>query len=205
MNTIGGFLNILHINYFIFSMIYFILAENFDDMKKLIPLLVILVAIVACQENPQKKAAKAAKQLEKSAESAANTAQKAYDTTVEKANEAIVKKSMAEMNEAMSKVAVPSFENNVSANELVKKIGNDAVGYVNAKSSQEAGKFVDNIRDDYNSALTMLDKGQISQADADKMQAYVSNLADALGISVEVVEVDESAAPADADQSSDSH
>ncbi len=174
--------------YFNTESICIIFTENFELMKNLIPFLVMLFAVVACQQDPQKKAGKIADDLENKAEHAADKAKEAYDETVDKASEAISNKTMAELNQALASVEVPEFSDNVQASELVKKIGNDGIDYVNAKSAEEAGKYVDQMRENFGKIDQLQADGKITASQADQIRSYAEKLADA--VSVNITEVD---------------
>ncbi len=169
-------------------------------MKNLIPLFVILFAVVACQQDPQKKAGKVAEDLEKQAEKAAEEAKDAYDETVGKAGEAFSKSVQAELNSAMSEVTVPTFEDNIQASELVKKIGNDGVSYVNAKSAEEAGRQVDKLREDFAKIDKLEADGKITKGQAETIRSYAQNLADAVSVQITEVQAEvERTQPAEAE------
>ncbi len=153
---------------------------------KFLPLIAIfsLALVFSCQKNPQKRAEEKAKQEAQKAESRAEKAESHMDKSVENAAKALDHATMQELNAAIANVEVPKFDN-LAASELVKKFGNHALDYVNSKTNEQAGKFVDAMNGDIASLAKKVTDGSISQEDATTIKNYAVNLAKALGVELE--------------------
>lgn len=158
-------------------------------MKHLFLMLVFALSLVACQQNPQNKAAAEAEKRSEMAEKQAQEARDLMERSNDKAVAAITDATRAEFSEALSKVEVPSFDDNIQANELVKKIGNEAVDYVNSKDADAADKFMGQIKADLEKVDKLEADGKLSSDVAASIKDYADRLANSVQINVYEVEV----------------
>ncbi len=150
---------------------------------KLLPILALLSVLVifSCEKNPAKEAEKKAKQENRKADMQEDKAEDKLSSGVDHANKAVEHRTKAALNEAISGVPVPSFDN-VVAQEFVKKVGNDISAFVNSENYEEGGKYADMINKDIESMQEKLAKGSITEAEAGEITTYAQNLAAAVGI-----------------------
>lgn len=143
--------------------------------------LLSLFVIISCQRDPQKHAADIAEKEETKADMNADMAESQFDKGAEHVEKAVEHATMEELNSAMAAVPVPTLSN-VTANELVKKIGNQAVEYVNSNNFKEAGKYADKINASLNEVTEKTKKGSITADDDKQIREYASSLASAVGL-----------------------
>ncbi len=157
-------------------------------MKIIYTLSLAALVLYSCQGDPQKKAEKNAEHYSDVAHSEAAAAQSELEQSQENANSAVIHATQAEMNKALSEVEVPVLESN-RAEEIAKKIANDGIDYVNANDYKQASKYSKRFNESLEKLNTLESKGTINKSDADKVRNYVLNLAKAISIEVDVVEI----------------
>lgn len=158
-------------------------------MKQFFFLLVLGLSLVACQQNPQNKAASEAEKHGEMADKEAQEARDLMEQSNDKANAALTDATRSEFSAALSKVDVPSFDNNMRANELVKKIGNTAVEYVNSKDEKAAEKFAGQIKADLEQVDKLEADGKLTTEVASSIRQYAENLANSVQVNVYEVQV----------------
>ncbi|MFV0566409.1 MAG: hypothetical protein ACK5NB_11325 [Flavobacteriaceae bacterium] len=149
---------------------------------KTLPIMMLLSLsfVLSCKENPQKRAEQKAQTEYQKAEKHANSAEEHFEKSTNEAAQALEHAAMEERNAAIASVVVPEF-NNLEANTLVKKIGNHAIGFTNAKTTKEADKFSNKINEDLTRLSSKIEKGRISKADGTQIKTYAIRLAAAVG------------------------
>ncbi len=157
------------------------------NMKRLFLFILVGGFLFACQQNPQKHAQDKADDLSKKAEKEAQKASELIEEGLDKAHASGIHATQAEMNEAINSVVVPSFEKNMTANELVKEIGNNAVEYVSSQSEKRADDFATKIKRNLAKIDQLEADGKITADQAASIRDYATSLADKLTVDVEVV------------------
>lgn len=155
-------------------------------MKHLLTILFAALVLVSCQQDPQEHADRKAQELNELAQSEAGAADAQLEQSMDNANSAVAHATQAEMNEAIKQIDVPQFENN-RANELVKKLGNDGIEYINANDYKQAEKYGKRIEDDIAKLNKLEEDGKISIEDASRIRQYGQDVADAVSIKVNII------------------
>lgn len=153
-------------------------------MKKQILVGIMGLAILACQGDPQKKAEREAEKMADKANTEAAKAEGHLQKTMEHTASSVNNATLSAMNEALSKVQVPHFEKNATANELVKKIGNLGIDFVNSEKLAEADSYAAKIRSALEQVGELETKGRLSVDEAGQIRNYANNLAAALEMSL---------------------
>ncbi len=157
-------------------------------MKQLLTFLLAVAVFASCQQDPQEHADKKADELNELAQSEAGAADAQLEQARENANSAVAHATQAEMNEAIKKIDVPEFENN-RANELVKKLGNHGIEFINANDFNQADKYRKLIEGDLKQLNKLEENGKISIEDAQRIRQYGQDVADAVSIKVQIIAV----------------
>jgi len=153
-------------------------------LKKVL-IAVAFLALFSCTKNPQKNAQHKADQHENAAVRDANSAEKHAVKAVDREISSVKNEIMSNANEAMAQVQVPKFKN-IVANEQVKKIGNDVVGYVNANDNRKADHYQKLIGRHIESVKKAVKNKLISADDASKINDYAQKLAGTVGLKIDI-------------------
>lgn len=146
--------------------------------------LVGVLTLASCQKDPQKSAQREADHQQKMADNAVENSASAADASVANAESAVAHQTAADVNQAIANVPVPKFEK-LAANEMAKKIGNHINEFVNANNLQETGKFADKLSADKAELEKQVSKNVISKEDGAAIEAYVGEIAKAVGVTIE--------------------
>jgi competence protein ComGC len=145
----------------------------------------ILLAISSCKDpsaNAESKGNAAADAADEQA-TVAIEQQEAADIN---ATNAVVNAVIANADELMSKVPMPTLSS-MDAKIYEKKIGNHVVDFVNAKDESQASKYMTKVQDELAKVDDLTAKGKISAADSKAIKDYATSLMNAAGLTVTVV------------------
>lgn len=143
----------------------------------------ILLATWSCNPSPASNAERSAEDAAAAAQDQAVVAAEQRVAADANAAGAVEKAVVANADELMSKVPMPTFKSK-EAEMYAKKIGNHVVDFVNAGDPNAASIYATKVKDELATVDQLAAKGKISAEDAKSIKDYATNLMNAAGISV---------------------